>query len=265
MGDPETALDGNSSQQTLRMAQGASFTKERTGGATIRVTDFMMDYFESVDAGLRLAFMGEPTRVIWAAITDSEVQAELENKLETAAATSRLTSGTPLVWLIRLAATAFRVTSPLLVHRPDLVQHQDLQGSVRRQQPASDGIDGGHCRARAMKLLMSGRFSSSMRTRFSHATVLLDRDHPARLTGRSPLPMMTASPTSGCGQVQRGDVPGCRQVVRRLAGSGGWGSHPAKRKAREGLRAIRGACRRHPVFDCLTSSSWQVLCCPRQA
>jgi len=260
MGDPETALDGNSSQQTLRMAQGASFTKERTGGATIRVTDFMMDYFESVDAGLRLAFMGEPTRVIWAAITDSEVQTELENKLGTDGYRNVKTHIGYALGLVdptggdSLQGDITSVGASALISFNIKTFFKVLFGGINNLQlDETSTVDISKGTARAMKLLMSGRFSEFYESEIlARNGYFWDRDHSSPIDRR-----VTFTRDDGIANVK--DVVKFNEVMYRGVAKFYEGLQAlavgdrtlAKRKAREGLRAIRGMGRAIPVLRLL--------------
>ncbi len=257
--NPDTLLSENSSQAVARMATSASLTKERTGGAAIRVTDFMMDYYESVDDGLRLGHMGEPMRVLWSAITDSEVEARLEAKLGTEGYKNLRTQVGYALGIVSPTAGEDILGDVISVGASAAIAFNPqtwikvLGGGINNLQLAMSSGEVFKGFVQAAQLLASGRLPEWYETNvLAKNGYFWDRDHSSPIDRR-----VTFTRDDGIANVK--DIVNFQEVVSRtgtkllqsLQALAVGNVKDTKRLAREALTALRGIGRAIPVLRML--------------
>ena len=257
--NPDTLLSENSSQAVARMATSASLTKERTGGATVRVTDFMMDYYESVDDGLRLGHMGEPMRVLWSAITDSEVEAALESKLGTDGYKNLRTQVGYALGIVSPTAGEDILGDVISVGASAAISFnfqtwiKVLGGGINNLQLAMSSGEVFKGFLQAAQLLASGRLPEWYETNvLAKNGYFWDRDHSSPIDRR-----VTFTRDDGIANVK--DIVNFQEVMSRtgtkllqsLQALAVGNVKDTKRLAREALTALRGIGRAIPVLRML--------------
>ena len=257
--NPDTLLSENSSQAVARMATSASLTKERTGGATIRVTDFMMDYYESVDDGLRLGHMGEPMRVLWSAITDSEVETALESKMGTDGYKNLRTQVGYALGIVSPTAGEDILGDVISVGASAAISFnfqtwiKVLGGGINNLQLAMSSGEVFKGFLQAAQLLASGRLPEWYETNvLAKNGYFWDRDHSSPIDRR-----VTFTRDDGIANVK--DIVNFQEVMSRtgtklfqsLQALAVGNVKDTKRLAREALTALRGIGRAIPVLRML--------------
>jgi hypothetical protein len=257
--NPDTLLSENSSQAVARLATSASLTKERTGGATVRVTDFMMDYYESVDDGLRLGHMGEPMRVLWSAITDSEVETALESKLGTDGYKNLRTQVGYALGIVSPTAGEDILGDVISVGASAAISFnfqtwiKVLGGGINNLQLAMSSGEVFKGFLQAAQLLASGRLPEWYETNvLAKNGYFWDRDHSSPIDRR-----VTFTRDDGIANVK--DIVNFQEVMSRtgtklfqsLQALAVGNVKDTKRLAREALTALRGIGRAIPVLRML--------------